>query len=57
MRTAAQVLALEYPSKPVIAKNNCKGKTKKKPQLTEEVDYSKVRVNFNGHPALALVDL
>jgi len=57
MRTAAQVLSLQYTSKPVIAKNNYKGKTKAKPQSTEELDYSRVRVKVNGHPALALVDL
>jgi len=57
MRTAAQVLTLQHTSKPVIAKNSYKGKTKKKPQSTEELDYSRVRVKINGHPALALVDL
>jgi len=57
MRTAAQVLSLQHNSKPVIAKNNYKGKTKAKPQSTEELDYSRVRVNVNGHPAVALVDL
>jgi len=57
MRTAAQVLSLQHNSKPVIAKNNYKGKTKAKPQSTEELDYSRVRVKVNGHPALALVDL
>jgi len=34
MRTAAQVLFLQHNSKPVIAKNNYKGKTKAKPQST-----------------------
>jgi len=32
MRTAAQVLSLQHTNKPVIAKNNYKGKTKAKPQ-------------------------
>jgi len=57
MRTAAQVLSLQLTNKPVIAKNNYKGKTKAKPQSTEELVYSRVRVKVNGHPALALVDL
>jgi len=57
MRTDAQVLSLQHTSKPVIAKNNYKGKTKAKPQPTDELDYSRVRVKVNGHPALALVDL
>jgi len=57
MRSAAQVLSLQYTSKPVIPKNNYKGKTKAKPQSTEELDHSKVRVKVNGHSALALVDL
>jgi len=57
MRTAAQVLSLQHTSKPVIAKNNYKGKTKAKPQSTEELDYSRVRVKVNGHPALALMDI
>jgi len=57
MRTAAQVLSLQHTNKPVIAKNNCKGKTKAKPQSIEELDYNRVRVKVNGHPALALVDL
>jgi len=57
MRTAAQVLSLQHNSKPVIAKNNYKGKTKAKPQSTKELDYSRVRVKVKGHPALALVDL
>jgi len=57
MRTAARVLSLQHTSKPVIAKNNGKGKTKAKPQSTEELDYSRVRVKVNCHPALALVDL
>jgi len=57
MRTAAQVLSLQHNNKPVIAKNNYKGKTKKKTQSTKELDYSRVRVKVNGHPALALVDL
>jgi len=34
MRTTAQVLSLQYTSKPIIAKNNYKGKTKAKPQST-----------------------
>jgi len=57
MRTAAQVLSLQYNSKPVIAKIDYKGKTKAKPQSTEELDYGRVRVKVNGHPALAFVDL
>jgi len=57
MRTAAQVLDLQHTSNPVIAKNNYKGKTKVKPQSTAELDYSRVLVKVNGHPALALVDL
>jgi len=57
MRTAAQVLSLQHARKPVIATNNYKGKTKAKPQSTEELDYSRIRVKVNGHPALALVDL
>jgi len=57
MRTAAQVLSLQHNGKPVIAKNSYKGKTKGKPQYTEKLDYSRVRVKVNGHPALALVDL
>jgi len=57
MRTTAQVLSLQHTSKPVIAKNNYKGKTKAKPQSTQILDYSRVRVKVNGHPALALVDL
>jgi len=57
MRTAAQVLSLQHTNKPVFAKNNYKGKTKAKSQSTEELDYSRVRIKVNGHPALALVDL
>jgi len=57
MRTAAQVLSLQHISKPVITNNNYKGKTKAKPQSNEELDYSRVQVKVNGHPALALVDL
>jgi len=57
MHTATQVLSLQYTSKPVIAKNNYKGKTKAKLQSTEELDYSRVRVKVNDHPAVALVDL
>jgi len=57
MCTAAQVLSLQHTSKPVIAKNNYKGKTKAKLQSSEELDYSRVRVKVNSHPALALVDL
>jgi len=57
MRTAAQVLSLQHTIKPVIMKNNYKGKTKAKPQSTEELDYSRVRINVNGHPTFALVDL
>jgi len=57
MRTAAQVLSLQYTSQPVIVKNNYKGKTKAKPQSTEELDYCRVQVKVNGHPALAFVDL
>jgi len=56
IRTAVQVLSLPHTNKPVIAKNNYKGKTKAKQQSTEELDYSRVRVKVNGHPALALVD-
>jgi len=37
--------------------NNYKGKTKAKPYSTEELDYRRVWVKVNGHPALALVDL
>jgi len=57
MRTAEQVLSLQHTSKPVIPKNNCKGKANAKPQSMEELDYSRVRVKINGHPSLALVDL
>jgi len=57
MRTATQVLSRQHTNKPVIVKNNHKGKTKAKPQSTEELDYSRVRVKVNGHPALALLDL
>jgi len=57
VRTAAKVLSLQHASKPVIAKNNFKGKTKAKPQSTEDLHYSRVRVKVNGHSALALVDL
>jgi len=57
MRTAAQVLSLQHTNKLVIAKNNYNGKTKAKPQSTEELDYSRVRAKVNGHPAIALVDL
>jgi len=57
MRTHAQVLSLQHTNKLVTAKNNYKGKTKAKTQSTEELDYSRVRVKVNGHPALALVDL
>jgi len=57
MRTAAQILSLQHTSKPVIAKNNYKSKTKAKPQSTEELGYSRVRVKVNGHPALARADL
>jgi len=57
MRTAAQVLSLQYTNKPVIANNNYKGKTKAKLQSIEELDSSRVRVKVNGHPAFALVDL
>jgi len=57
MSTAAQVLSLPHTSKPVIVENNYKGKTKAKPQSTKELDYSRVRVKLNGHPALALGDL
>ena len=55
--TAAQVLSLQHSSKPVIAKNNYKGKTKAKPLSTKELDYSRVRVKVNDHPALDLLDL
>jgi len=57
MRTTAHFLFLQHTNKPVIAKNNYKGKTKAKRQSTEELDYSRVQVKVNGHPALALVDL
>ena len=57
MGTAAQVLSLQHTSKPVITKNNYKGKTKAKTQPTEKFDYSRVRGKVNGHPALALMDL
>ena len=56
MDTAAQVLSLQHTNKPVIAKNNYSGKTKAKLQSTEKLDYSRVRVKVNLHPALALVD-
>jgi len=57
MPIPAQVLSLQHTSKPVITKDNYKGKTKAKPQSTEELDYSRVRLKVNGHPALALLDL
>jgi len=57
MCTAAQVLSLQHSSKPVIAKKNYKGKTKATLQSTKELDYCRVRVKVNCHPALALVDL
>jgi len=57
IHTAAQILSLQHTNKPVIAKNNYKSKTQAKLQSTEELDYSKVRVNVNSHPALSLVDL
>ena len=57
MRTAALVPSLQHSSKPVIAKNNYKGKTKAKPHSIEELDYRRVRIKVNGHPAWALVDL
>jgi len=57
MGTAAQVLSLQNTRKPVIAKNNYKGKTKAKPHSTEELYYSRVLVKVNGDPALAHVDL
>ena len=57
IRTVAQVLSLQHTSNPVIAKNNYKGKNKAKPQSTEELDYSRIWVKVNGHPALALGDL
>jgi len=56
MHTGAQVLSLQHTNKPVIAKNNYKGTTKAKPQSTEELEYSRVQVKVNGHPALAQVD-
>jgi len=46
-----------HTSKPVIAKNNYKGKTKAKALPTEELDYSRVRMKVNCHPALALMNL
>jgi len=51
MRTAALVPSLQHSSKPVIAKNNYKGKTKAKPHSIEELDYRRVRIKVNGHPA------
>jgi len=57
MGTAAQGLFLQPTTKPVIARNNYKGKTEAKPQSTEELDYSKVWVKVYGYPVLALVDL
>jgi len=57
MRTAAPNPSLQHTNKPVIAKNNYKGKTKAKSQSTEELDYSAVPIKVNGHPALDLVDL
>jgi len=57
MHTTAQVLSLQHRSKTVITKNNYKGKTKAKLQSIEELDYSRVWVKDNSHPALALVDL
>jgi len=57
MHTTTEFESLEHSSKLVIAKNNYKGKTKGKPQSTEEIDYSRVRVKVNSHPALTLVDL
>jgi len=33
------------------------GKTKAKPLSREELDYSRVRIKVNGHPALDFVDL
>jgi len=57
MPSAAQVVSLQHNSKPGIAKNNYKGKTKAKTQSTKELDYSRVQLKVNGHPALALVDL
>jgi len=57
MRTAAQVLSLQHTAKPVIAKNNYKGRIKAKPQSTAVLDYSRVRVKVNAHTTLTLVDL
>jgi len=57
MCTGIRFLSLPHTPKAVIAKNNYKGKSKAKPQSTEELDYSKVWVKVKGHPALALVDL
>jgi len=57
MHTAAQVLSLQHTNKPVIAKNNYKGKTNAKPKSIEELDYRRVWVKVNGHLKLALVDL
>jgi len=57
IHTAAQILSLQHTDKPVIVKSNYKGKTKAKPQSTKELDYSRIQVKVNSHPALALVDL
>jgi len=35
---------------------NYKDKIKTKPQSTEELEYCRLLVKVNGHPALALVD-
>jgi len=57
MYSAAQVLSLQYTNKPIISKNNYKGKTKTKLLSIEKLDYSRVRVKVNYRPALALMDL
>jgi len=57
MHTAAQVLSLQHTCKPVIFKNNEKEKIEAKPHSTEELDYSRVQVKVNSHPAWDLVDL
>jgi len=57
MRTAAQVLSMQHTNKPVITKNSYKDKTKAKLRSTKELDYSRVWVKVNAHPALALMDL
>jgi len=57
IHAAIRVLFLEYTSKPVIGKNNYKGKTKAKPQYNEQLDYCRVCIHVNSRPVLALVHL